>query len=214
MDHRAHEQQSSTCTQASWLPVSCASVMLCDQVRVLGTSGQDSVMSVAGVTLAFLQTERLSWAESPDSSSPGAESGSGGGTSIHPDVLKGRVSSWPGLMIPAAHIPGWWEQVAEARLTVREWGWPTSEVPAAVYSPLSPTVPPWLRPLSSCILTITTASQLISCPSPIQPCLLLDAGRAGFIQHKAAVSFLSREFFNLLPPPPVQMIITWSNLPS
>lgn len=64
----------------------------------------------------------LSWAESPDSSSPGVGSGGGGGTSIHPDVLKGRVSSWPGLMIPAAHITGWWEQVAEARLTIQGMG--------------------------------------------------------------------------------------------
>lgn len=31
---------------------------------------------------------------------------------------------------------------------------------------------------------ITAASQLGSCPRPVQPCFLLAAGRAGFIQHK------------------------------
>lgn len=94
-------------------------------------------------------------------------------------------------MIPAAHIPGRWEQVAQARLTIQGMG--LAELAGTSCGPLSPfphrgtdmghlipLSPPSFRTSSIGILTITTASQLI-CPSQGLP---LSAGRAGFIQQK------------------------------
>lgn len=111
---------------------------------------------------------------------------------LYPDVLTRRLSSWPQLMIPAAPIPGRWEQVAQARLTIQGMG--LAELAGTSCGPLSPfphrgtdmghlipLSPPLFRPSSIGILTVTTASQLIFCPSQG---LLLSAGRAGFIQQK------------------------------
>lgn len=63
-------------------------------------------MAVAGMSLQGREVS--SWAEAWR-----LGSGSEGGASFYPArCMGGRVSSWLRLMIPAARITQWWEQVA------------------------------------------------------------------------------------------------------
>lgn len=105
------------------------------QAHVCATCGLDGVKVAAGVCLwpSFREGNApLGWSHFFLSWRGGA-----GGASIRPEVLGGRMSSWLGLMIPAAHITGWWEQVAKARLLVIQ-GSGAAELGDTGSSPLPP----------------------------------------------------------------------------